>query len=365
MSVAVLGAGGGGLSAAVELTLAGHDVRLWNRGAAALEPHRARNAICYDGVLGTGAVSVESMSGDLTQTVAGAEAVVVCLPAIVHERLFVDLAALSCTAPIVLNPGHTGGALHARAVFAAAGVLLPPLAELSTLTYVARVNDGVVHTTGRAATVRAGALPGGQAALAAAQRLFPASDPVPDVLASSLSNVNLVLHPPGAVLAAAWVEATGGAFTFYVDAMTPGVGRIMAQLDAERLAVAAAYGHRLPSLLGEMAAIGTVEPARAESGDLPSAISGGEANRRIAAPDSFAHRYYREDFAFGLVPFRALAAIVGVPIPTTDALLFLASAAVGDDLDASGLGAERLGVAGVGRDELGRLVGQLAERGAC
>jgi len=141
---------------------------------------------------------------------------------------------------------------------------LPPVAELSTLTYVARRREDLVRITGRAGRVRCGALPGGSAACAAAAELFPGvASAVPDVLASSLANVNLVLHPPGAILGAAWVESTGGAFTFYVDAMTDGTGRVIDVLDAERRAVAAGFGHDLPSLTSEMALIGTVPPEEA------------------------------------------------------------------------------------------------------
>ena len=82
---------------------------------------------------------------------------------------------------------------------------------------------------------------------------------MPDVLACDLANVNMVLHVPGALLAAAWVEATRGDFTFYVQGMTPGVARVMQSLDEERRAVARAFGHDLPPLVAEMQAIGTVE----------------------------------------------------------------------------------------------------------
>lgn len=346
-TVAVLGAGAGGLSAVVELTRAGHDVRLWNRNPMTLAPHAERRSVRHDGVLGTGEAAPRVMTTDLAEALQGAEVAVVCLPSVAHGALFADLAELKAALPVVLNPGHTGGALHARAVFAERGVPLPPLAEFSTLTYVARVKAGTVVTTGRAGTVRAACLPGGDEALEHGIRLFRGAAEVPDVLASSLSNVNLVLHPPGAILGAAWVEATGGDFTFYVDGMTPGVARVLEALDEERRAVARAYGHALPGLLAEMTAIGTADPVAAERGDVVGAVRGGEANRTIMAPDSFAHRYYREDLPYGLLPFTVLARIADVPVPAATALLTLGGAATGEAPAANGLDAARLGLAGL------------------
>ena len=354
--VAILGAGAGGLSCAVELSQRGHQVRLWNRNPATVAAFRS-GVIGYTGVLGEGTVSVEAVTVDLAAAVDWADVAVVCLPALAHAAVFAGLASLGCAIPVVLNPGHTGGALHLRQVFGARGVPLPPVAELSTLTYVARRHDDVVRITGRAGRVRCGALPGGSAAVSAAAALFPGVvSAVPDVLASSLANVNLVLHPPGAILAAAWTESTGGAFTFYVDAMTSGVGRVIDALDAERRAVAAGFGHDLPPLTGEMALVGTVPPELAGTGDTAAAIRAGEANKSIGAPDSLAHRYYREDFPYAVRPFLALARIAGVPTPLAGALATVAGALLGPSGAGPGLDADGLGVAGLDREGLLRLV---------
>lgn len=355
MRVAVLGGGAGGLSCAVELTQRGHVVRLWNRNPVTVEPFRS-GVIRHSGALGEGVVAVAAVTGDLADALAGAEAVIVCLPALAHGAVFAGLADYGCALPVVLNPGHTGGALHLRQVFGAHGVPLPPVAELSTLTYVARRHGDLVRITGRAGHVRCGALPGGQRAAGAAAALFGGVvDRADDVLASSLANVNLVLHPPGAILGAAWVEATGGAFRFYVDAMTGGVGRVIDALDGERRAVAARFGHDLPPLAEEMARVGTVPPDLAD-GDTAAAIRAGEPNKSISAPDSLAHRYYREDFPYAVRPFQALARIAGAPTPLADALATVACALLGPDGIGPGLDAGGLGIAGLDRDELLELV---------
>ncbi|MBO9711674.1 NAD/NADP octopine/nopaline dehydrogenase family protein [Sphingomonas sp.] len=342
--IAVLGAGAGGAAACVELAQAGYDVLLWNRSAETLAGFE--RGVRHEGVLGSG-IAHPAVTADLARVAAEADAAVVVLPTFLHGTIGAMLAQAGWPAerPVVLNPGHTGGGL----AFAQAFGGQVALAEFSTLTYVARKPaPDAVSITGRAKSVRAAALPGGAAALALACRLFPGAEAALDVLATGLANVNMVLHPPGAVLAAAWVEARAGDFTFYVDAMTPGVARVMASLDDERRAVARAFGHELPALVEEMRRIGTVEADFAGDG-LAAAIAAGEANRRIKAPDGFGHRYYREDFGYGLAPFLALAEIAGVACPTAGALVSLARTATGASEARS---AEDMGIAGLDRDQL-------------
>ncbi|HEV2551585.1 MAG TPA: NAD/NADP octopine/nopaline dehydrogenase family protein [Stellaceae bacterium] len=355
MRVAILGAGAGGAAAVAQMLLAGHDASLWNRSAETLEPFLAIGGVEYEGVLGSGTAKPKTISADIGQATAGAEAILVCLPTFSHglvARLLAELN-LGDHIPVILNPGHTGGALEFEHAYRAVRPNVPPIAEFSTLTYIARkLTPERVTVTGAAKRVRAAALPGAEAALDAARRLFACVSPVRDVLNSGLSNVNMVLHPPGAVLGAAWVEARGGDFTFYVDGMTPGVARVMKALDEERRAVALAFGHDLPPLVAEMQAIGTVEASVTDVHDLVGAIAGGVANRRIKAPNSLSHRYYLEDFGHGLLPFLAFARIANVAVPIAESLLRLASVLTDKNFNESGRTAERMGIAGLNAAQL-------------
>jgi opine dehydrogenase len=364
--VALLGAGAGGAAAAAELTNAGHEVRWWARREETLAAFRTAGGVRYQGLLGEGLATPALMTTSLQNAIAGADVAVVTLPTTAHGPTARALAEAAWPEdqPVVLNPGHTGGALEfsrawevGRGATSGSTGATPPIAELSTLTYVARLADpGTVSVTGRARTLRVAALPGGEAAIHAAQALFAAASPVPDVIASGLSNVNLVLHPPGAILAAAWVEATGGDFTFYVQGMTPGVGRVLEALDAERLAVAAAFGHSLPNLVEEMRAIGTVEPETPPGTPFAEAIAAAAANRFIKAPGSFEHRYYREDFGHGVLAFAEIARVAGVAVPVAESLFTIAEHLLGGDLRARGRTAEAMGIAGFSKADLERKV---------
>lgn len=355
MRIAVIGAGAGGAATVAELALAGHEVAFWSRSPATLAPFQAIEGVAYEGVLGSGIARPRCVTADLADAMIDAEVAVVALPTFSHAPVARMLAEAGWPSdrPIVLNPGHTGGALEFVQAFRGIAGSVPTVAEFSTLTYVARkYRPECVTITGRAKQVRAAALPGGEAASDAACLLFPGASRVPDVLFADLTNVNLVLHPPGAILGAAWIEATGGAFTFYAQGMTPGVARTMQRLDDERRAVAKAFGHTLPNLIEEMKLIGTVEADVADTENFAAAISTGKANSAIKAPGSLDHRYYREDFGHGLLPFLELAAIAQVDVPVASALFTAGEALTGIDYRRGGRTAAAMGIAGMSRSEL-------------
>ena len=358
MIVAILGAGNGGASAVVELGQRGFKTRLWNRSAETLLPFQRAGGIKYTGVFGESIAAPDLMTSSLADAIEGVDIILVCLPTLAHTRIADALAGLGANKiPVVLNPGHTGGALEFVTAFHRHNISPPPTAEFSTLTYVARKpQPDTVWITGAAKHVWVAAMPGGEVAQTRAKDLYPVAETAGDVIATGLANVNMVLHPPGAILGAAWVETCKGDFTFYVQGLPDGVGRIMAALDGERLAVAKAYGHQLPDLFTEMQSIGTIESDADSCAGLASAIRGGEANSNIKAPDSLAHRYYREDFWYGIKPFLAFAGIAGVDVPVAGSLMKLAELLVDDTMNTGGRSASVMGIDGLKKDELLSLV---------
>ena len=358
MIVAILGAGNGGASAVVELGQRGFKARLWNRSEATLTPFQEAGGVNYTGVFGNGIVKPELITTDLSEAIDSADVILVCLPTLAHASIAESLAKLGANKiPVVLNPGHTGGALEFCAAFNRSGVTPPPTAEFSTLTYIARKPEAdTVRVTGSAKHVWVAAMPGCETAMDAAKELYPGAESARDVIATGLANVNMVLHPPGAILGASWVEASGGNFTFYVEGLPAGVGRIMEALDAERLTVAAAYGHDIPDLFAEMQLIGTIETDADSSNCLAAAVRGGKANSKIMAPDSLNHRYYREDFWYGIKPFLAFAEIARIDVPVAKSLMTLAEVLVGASVKTEGRSVAAMGIEGLNKGELINLV---------
>ena len=347
-TVAILGAGHGGAAAAADLTLRGFEVRLQARRAAALDT--LRGGITLTGAK-TGTATPAMLTTELAAAVAGADLVMLVVPAVAHEGYAHALAPLLRPEQVVmLNPGHTGGSLHFAASLRAAGAPPVTLCESVTLAYICRMEGpatvGVYRET---TTLRFAALPATRTAeLAARLRpLFANLTPVDSVLATGLMNINAVIHPPGMVMNAGWVEHTEGNYFFYRESITPSVARVIEAVDAERLQLSAALGLSLPAFIDYFCAAGlTTEAARASRSVHRAMLESGP-NRTIKAPASLDHRYVNEDVGYGLVPMSELARLAGVATPTMDSLITLAGIARQRDYRREGLTLARMGLDGL------------------
>ncbi len=356
-SIALLGAGHGGCAAAAHLTLQGFEVRMHVRDAA-------KRALFAGGIeargIATGRAVPALVSGDLAEVVRGADLISIIVPAVGHDYYAAALAALlPAGATIMLNPGHTGGALHFLKSFRDAGGKPVTLCETTTLTYICRMEGpatvGIYSATTR---LRFAALPAVDTAKAAAlvRRFFPNIEPVANVLETGFMNINAVLHVAGTLMNAGWIEFTGGNFLFYREGVTPSVGRVIERLDEERIAVGRALGLDLPPTVDLFHSAGLTSEAARLSGSISRACIESEPNKTIKSPPALRHRYVDEDIAFGLVPMSELGRLCGVPTPVIDCLIELGAAANGIDYRAGGLTLARLGLAGADAARLRAIV---------
>jgi opine dehydrogenase len=338
--VAILGGGNGGFAAAAHHALVGNDVALYSRSRASLEPLNELGGIAYSGVLGDGFARVKLMTNDLGAAIEGADLIMLCVPATAHEDLARQLVPLANpTTPIILNPGATGGALALRRIFDEAGLGTLPVGETNTLTYITRKHDPrTVFISLVTKNVRLAVLPNRAGASIAheLQKAYPSLRLVSSVLETALTNSNAVLHPPGIILGASWIEHTGGDFRFYFDGATEGVARVMKALDEERIAVGGAWDIRLDPLPVLLAELGVSTAAAAATGSYLEMLRESEPNKFIRAPSSLQHRYFHEDIPFGLYPMRELGRARDVATFVMDALIGLASVITGTDLSAQG-----------------------------
>lgn len=355
--VAVLGAGHGGCAAAAVLTLRGYEVRMHSRSGERLAP--LRDGIALRGRMeGVGRPAL--LTTDLEAAVSGADLVMLVVPSVAHEGYARALAPILEPRQVVyLNPGHTGGGLHFAAVLRAAGGPPAPLCESVTLTYICRMEgEATVGLYRETANLRFAALPAGRTEeLAERLRpLFPNLRPAANVLETGFMNINAVIHPPGMLMNAGWIEFTGGAMLFYRESITPAVARVIEAVDAERLAVAGRLGLRLLAFIDYFCEAGLTSEAARRSRSVHRAMRESEPNRTIKSPSSLDHRYVHEDVGYGLVPMAEFGRLAGVATPAMDGLITLASVAQGKDYRREGLTLARMGVEGLSPEALLRSV---------
>ena len=359
-SVAVMGAGHGGYAAAADLTRRGFEVRLHARRDESLEPIRANGGIDARGIF-EGREMPALLTTDVAEAAAGADLVMLVVPSVAHAWYAERLAGvLAESTPVFLNPGHTGGGLHFRAEMRRTGhTALLEVCETVTLSFICRIEAparvGIYSYT---KSLMFAALPGSATGRlhAAISLLFPEIRPASSVLETGLANINAVFHPPGMLLNAGWIEATGGDFLFYREGVTDAVGRAAAAIDAERLAVARALDVPSRPFLEMFHDAGLTTRAAMESGSISRACRESAPNATLKSPPSLDHRYVHEDVGYGLVPIVALGRLAEVKTPIIDSHIALLSAATGIDYATEGLTLERMGIAGLEPAALHRLV---------
>ena len=346
--VAVLGAGHGGCAAAAILSLKGYEVRLHSRSAERLDPLRKGITVrqAYEGVGRPRLITTR-----LPEAVQGADLVMLVVPSVAHEWYARKLAPiLDPRQAVYLNPGHTGGGLHFMAELRKAGGPPVSLGETTTLTFICRLEGpatvGVYRET---MNLRFAALPSSLTIemLDLLRPLFPNLQPAANVLETGFANINAVIHPPGMLMNAGWIEFTAGQLLFYRESITPAVARVIERVDQERLAICHKLGLRVPDFIDSFAEGGlTTEEARI-SRSVYRAMQESAPNQTIQAPRSLDHRYIHEDVGFGLVPMAEFGKFLGVLTPVMDSLITLASIALNLDYRKLGLTMERMGLSGL------------------
>ncbi|MGH8618663.1 MAG: NAD/NADP octopine/nopaline dehydrogenase family protein [Burkholderiales bacterium] len=335
MRVAILGAGNIGLATAALLAHSGHVVTVWSpsgRGTAALA---AGELVCTGAVNARVKVAVAASAGAALE---GAEAAFLCAPAYAHP------AIIAAAVP------------HLRA---AQTVVIMPAGPLSPLLLAGRCKPVGLATTVMTARRGAGAevniptirdrldlaaLPARDSAAARTllQALFGDRFGLQDnLLGIALSNVNPVVHVPLMLGNLSRVDRAERWPQY--DNLTPSVAAMIEAVDAERLAVARAFGLAVPSVEDHFArSFGVPHGRLADMAAAVHAQRGGPPG-----PVALEDRYLVEDIPYGLAFYATLARIAGVGAPVTAACIALAEAALGrplaaDNRVAAALGLERM-----------------------
>ncbi|MEM7342967.1 MAG: NAD/NADP octopine/nopaline dehydrogenase family protein [Chloroflexota bacterium] len=347
---AIIGAGNAGLAMASHLKQLGGEVSLYDVVVAQLTPIIENdNVITVSGLDLAGDYKIDQVTMDLAEAIAGAELIVCVTPAHTHKFVARDLAEHLVSGQILLlHPGRTGGVLEVRKVLQEqkchADVLVM---EAQTLLYAARKEGSTVNLFGLKQQVSCAGL-----SQAESQRFFdliqpliPQFMPAPTIWHTSLHNIGMLFHPTPTLLNLGRMES-GQPFEYYVDGFSPSIAALVEKLDAERLAVAAAMGVTVPSVVEWLkSSYGAVGQNLYQALQNTVNYKGIDAPRLTSIEAKLGLRYVTEDVPTGLVPISELGKKFGVNTPAIDTIINLANILFEADFRANGRNLMQLGLA--------------------
>ena len=347
-TVAIIGAGIGGVYLAAELGLAGHRLRLHDRDDTKLADIRNRGGVDVDP---GGFAVVECATTELEAAVDGANVIIVVTGGNAQETVARSLAPLLRDGQILLLiQGNTGGSLVVRrALDAASCGARVDIAEMDNFPYSNwRLSPTRIRPIVKKRWLQIATFPGDRIAqvFPRLSPLFPHAVAAESVICTGFTNANAMLHVANCVGNAGKIDR-GETYRFYADGVTPSVARLYREINAERIAVASALGAAVPTLENWFDRTYGVRGA-----DLVETCQLLTTNRdgpyqATGTPRSFDHKYITEDVPVGLMPMAALGTAAAVATPAIDALITLVCAMAGMSFAAEGRSLERMGLAGM------------------
>jgi opine dehydrogenase len=355
LKIAILGGGNGSLAAAADLTEAGHEVRLWRRDRAGLQALIDAGGITLKDAGGVRKVPIAGATPDIGAALRGAQLVVAPSPAVAQADIAAAMAPhLEDDQVVFLPPGTFGSFVMAQAVRAHGSRAELAWAETGTLPYLARKHgEAEINVTVRAVRLPTGVYPARRSseALSVIGAAYPSVHGCGDALSGALLNAGPVIHPPLMILNAAPLQHFER-WDIHNEGTQPAVRAVTDALDGERMAVRQALGYPAPHYpladhyANDQWMYGDAHRQLVKSGDWREHI------------DLHTHRYVVEDIELGLAFLASVARWAGVDAPVAHGLLAVAGAFLGRDLRRGPRTFEALGLDGLDREALARLLEQ-------
>ena len=356
--VAVLGGGNGGHAVAANLSLAGFKVNFFElpQFADSFERVLRTKEIRIEGVSIDGTAKLNLATTDIQQAIKDVEVVFVITPAFGHKAMAEICAPFVQDGQIIVLMPGSGGSLEFVNIFKQRKVKREvAFAESCTLPYGARLKGpGHVSVLINAVILPTGIFPSKKTGevIPKLKPFYPMITPAKDVLEAAINNPNPIVHPVATLLSATRIEHSKGEFYLYTEGMTPSVARGYESLNQERLSICKALGYKLHHWdnlefknynLGE-----TEEECRYRilntSMDAAFGKDGIYAGIKMKGPEHLKDRFVTEDVPYGMVLLSTLGDLLGVPTPTYDAVIQLASVINRTDYWKTGRGMKSLGL---------------------
>jgi opine dehydrogenase len=338
------------MTMAVDLGLKGFKVNLfdfpeYDRNLRLVEEKGSIEA--YGNLVGE--VEPDVITTDMDEAIDGADAIFMTIRAYGAERFTIEAAKYMQPGQVIMNWSSYLAALRTYRQFKETAPDGAILGEGAILPYFVKpTGPAVLNVFGVKAHLWAAAIPGNKTPelMKTVQPFFPNCEAADNVLHTSLTNPNLQVHVPPALLNTGLWETTGGDLEFYGTLMTPKVAHVMDLIDKERMAIGKAVGIDLlpkPEVLKmEYGQYGVTGETMYE---VYSTFASHRSWRPGLSLDDFAAKTaFGEDILYGFVFISSLGKQFNIPTPAIDTMVSLAELVLVRDFWGTGVTAASLGL---------------------
>ena len=358
--ITILGGGNGGFAAAADLTIRGHEVILCEHPdfAHILEPVRAKGGIDLETLpsngLSDGFAKLYGITSDIEYALSNSEIVMVIAPSFALKAM-AELCApyVKDNQVFVLCPGNIGGSIIFKNSLKAAGCNKAIwIAEFECMMYACRKKDETsVWIRGYKRNLGCGIFPrtNSKPILERLQALYPNLIDRGNVLEVAMCNPNMVAHVPTMLFSASNIDQKEDRL-FYVQCMSESVGRVMDQLNEERMQINQLPGFKIPSLRDVV--YHWYHYQGADGKTMRDIQSSNPIFKWSKMPTDLNHRYITEDIPYGLIPMQKILEMFGFSARNMEALSIMACALTGKNFYAEAITPEVIGIAGMTASQL-------------
>lgn len=346
---AIIGGGNGGQSMAGHLGVLGKSVKIFDVMESTVKAINDKGGIEVSGAV-NGFGKVELASTDIGEVIKGTDVVVIVLPSLYHESI-----ARKCSnyledgQVVVIHPSSTFAALEFKKILEEENCTKDVIvSETCTLLYACRlIEPGSTHIFGVKNMVTVSAIPANKNDILV-ERLntaFPQFKAAKNVLQTSLENLNAMMHPGPTILNTSKIENEED-FLYYLDGITPSIGRFVQAMDKERIALGKAIGLDLPGIEDLY-----TEMYDAKGETFSEMIKSVKAYDGVKGQKTLRTRYLLEDIPNSLQPMSSLGKMLGIDTKNMDCIINLAKVMLEGEF-IEGRTVESVGIEGLNAKDL-------------
>lgn len=345
----IIGAGNGGQAIAGHLGKMGYEVNIYDAFETAIDVIKEQGGVILGG-LEDGLGKIKLATCDIEAAIKDTDVIMVVNPSIYHRSIAEKCAPFIKKEQIVfLHPGSTFGAFAFKKALEDFGFKEDiTIAESNTLIYATvSPGPGKANILGKKDRILVSALPASMTGEVCKllREVYPEVEETNNVLSPSIDNTNPIVHSAPTLLSTSWVESDKEWY-FYLDAISPSVGKFIEKMDRERLNIGRALG-----LTENVDLFSTMKQYELEYNvkrdNISDAVKNTEAYKEFKGPKTLRVRYLLEDIPMGLIPLSSIGKLIGVNTDTIDLVIKLAEALLDEDLHVNARTAENLGLQGM------------------